>query len=90
MDPDTIVGTLAALLTTLANIPQLKKSWQGSTRDLSLRTYVILATGVAMWVLYGVLKRDAVIIVANVAGLAMLLTILGLKLREMAGARKRR
>ena len=60
------------------------KCWQtGSTADLSLRMYVILATGVALWALYGLLKSDAVIITANGATLALLLAILGMKLREL-------
>jgi uncharacterized protein with PQ loop repeat len=45
MDFDTVIGALAAVLTTIANLPQLSKCWHESTRDLSLRIYVILATG---------------------------------------------
>jgi len=89
MELDSVVGALAALLTTLSNLPQLKKSWQGSTRDLSLRMYVVLTTGVALWALYGFLKRDIVIIAANGVSLALLLAILGLKLKEMAQARSK-
>lgn len=83
MDVETVVGGLAAALTTLANIPQLLKAWRGSTRDLSLRMYVILTTGVALWILYGILRRDTVVIAANSAACVMLLVILGLKLKEM-------
>jgi MtN3 and saliva related transmembrane protein len=82
------IGALAAVLTTIANLPQLSKCWHGSTRDLSLRMYVILATGVALWALYGVLKGDVVIILANSATLALLLVILGLKLREISTTRQ--
>lgn len=88
MDLETIIGVLAAVLTTIANLPQLSKCWRGSTRDLSLRMYVILATGVALWTIYGVLKNDLVIISANTATLALLLTILGLKLREISTSRQ--
>jgi MtN3 and saliva related transmembrane protein len=41
-----------------------------------------LAVGVATWVLYGVLKRDIVIIVANAVSLCCLAGILWFKLRE--------
>jgi len=45
---------------------QLKKCWDtGSAGDLSLRMLLILATGVALWIGYGVLKGDIVIILAN-------------------------
>ena len=45
----------------------------------------ILAAGIAMWTLYGVLKSDLVIIVANAVSLALLLGILYFKLRESTG-----
>jgi MtN3 and saliva related transmembrane protein len=51
--------------------------------------YVVLTTGVALWALYGFLKRDIVIIAANGVSLALLLAILGLKLKEMAQARSK-
>ncbi len=38
------VGTVAAILTTLSNLPQLKKCWEtGSAGDLSLRGFSTLA-----------------------------------------------
>jgi MtN3 and saliva related transmembrane protein len=42
----------------------------------------ILATGIAMWTVYGVLKSDIVIIIANAVSLALLIGILYFKLRE--------
>jgi MtN3 and saliva related transmembrane protein len=47
--------------------------------------YVILATGVAIWGLYGILKGDVVIIAANGVTLMLQLFIIGLKLRELTG-----
>jgi two-component system CheB/CheR fusion protein len=47
-----------------------------------LRTFAILATGVALWTVYGVAKGDAVIIAANAASLALLGGILFFKLRD--------
>jgi len=76
----------AAFCTTVSYFPQLKKCWQtGHTGDLSLRMLSILAAGIAMWTLYGVLKSDIVIIVANAVSLALLLGILYFKLRESTG-----
>mgnify|MGYP001047240943 CR=1 FL=1 len=83
MELDTVIGTLAAICTTVSYVPQLKKCWQtGSAGDLSLRMLAILAVGVALWIVYGVLKGDWVIIVANAVSLALLLGILSFKLRE--------
>ena len=42
----------------------------------------ILATGVALWAIYGFLRNDYVIITANVVSLALLAGILFFKLRE--------
>ena len=48
--------------------------------------YVILTTGVALWALYGVLKSDIVIILANGMSLVLLLAILGLKLQQISAS----
>ena len=83
MDLTTIVGLLAAFCTTVSYVPQLKKCWEtGSAGDLSLKMFSILATGIALWVGYGVLKTDYVIILANTISLFFLAGILYFKLRE--------
>lgn len=80
---ETVVGFVAAVCTTLSYIPQVKKAWQtGSTGDLSLKMLAILATGIALWVVYGILKADVVIITANTASLLLLASLLVFKLRE--------
>jgi len=85
MDLTTGVGTTAAILTTLSNLPQLKKCWDtGSAGHLSLRAFSILATGVALWIVYGALRDDAVIMLANIVSLTLLLGILYFKLRELS------
>ena len=88
MELDTVVGGLAAFCTTVSNVPQLQKCWEtGSAGDLSLRMFVILAMGVALWIGYGAMKGDAVIIAANCVTLALLLGILYFKVREQLGKR---
>jgi MtN3 and saliva related transmembrane protein len=44
--------------------------------------FLILSAGIALWAVYGFLKGDVVIIVANVVSLSLLLGILYFKLRE--------
>jgi len=62
----TVIGLAAAVCTTAANIPQLKKAWvTGQTDDLSLKTLLLLGWGLVLWVIYGVLQRDIVIVLAN-------------------------
>lgn len=85
----TLVGLVAAFCTTVSYVPQLRKCWStGSTQDISLRMIAILATGIALWVLYGLLRSDAVIVLANSVSLALLIGILGLKTRESWRARR--
>ncbi len=82
MEYDGIIGVGAATLTTLSHWPQLKKCWQtGKAEDLSLRAFVILAVGVALWLVYGALKSDWIIMAANAVSLALLCGILFFKLR---------
>ncbi|SEO31765.1 MtN3 and saliva related transmembrane protein [Rhodospirillales bacterium URHD0017] len=83
MELDKIVGSLAAFCTTVSYVPQLKKCWDtGSAGDLSFRMFAILATGVALWLAYGVLKGDSVIMAANAVSLVLLLGILYFKVRD--------
>ncbi len=84
----TLIGLVAAFCTTVSYIPQIRKIWQtGETEDISLKMFLILATGIALWVVYGVLQHDAVIILANSVSLAFLAAILFFKLRNVARGR---
>lgn len=79
----TFLGLAAAALTTTANVPQVWKAWRtGETRDLSLAMTLILAGGLGLWVVYGVLQSDPVIVVANAIATLLALALAGLKLRH--------
>ena len=78
-----LIGYPAALLTTLAFMPQAWKSWR--TRDLSgisLPMYVLFTTGVALWLAYGVVIGSIPVIVANAITLLLAMAILLLKVME--------
>jgi MtN3 and saliva related transmembrane protein len=80
----TLIGLGAACCTTASYVPQLKKCWDtGGTRDLSFKMLLILWSGIALWVVYGILQSDWVIMLANAVSLALLSGILFFKLREM-------
>ena len=66
-----ILGLAAAVFTTAANIPQtIKVIKTRSTKSLSAATYDMLFVGMLLWVLYGVLRKDLPVILANaIAGL---------------------
>ena len=78
------IGSFAATCTTIAFVPQAIQSYR--TRDLSgisLPMYTIFTAGVAMWLIYGILKQDWPIIVANSITVALSALILVLKLSEV-------
>jgi MtN3 and saliva related transmembrane protein len=78
----TLLGLTAAALTTAANVPQVWKAWRTKqTDDLSLAMTLILATGLGLWVIYGILQSDLVIIVANAVAMVLSATLAVLKLR---------
>ena len=86
---ETLIGLAAAFCTTVSYVPQVKKCWQtGSTGDLSLKMLLTLATGIGLWVFYGVLKGDMVIVIANSVSLLLLSNLLVFKLRENSRAQQ--
>ena len=79
---ETVIGSLAAFCTTVSYVPQVRKCWTtGKADDLSLRMFLTLTLGISLWVLYGFLKSDAVIVAANSISLGFLGVILYFKLR---------
>ena len=78
----TILGLVAGTLTTLSFLPQLLKAWKSrSTHDISVGMFSLLATGIVLWIVYGVVTHDVPVILANSISLLLVGTILVLKLR---------
>ena len=78
------IGVCAAVLTSLSYIPQVRKAWpRGSTKDLSLHMLIVLTTGLLLWIGYGVLKSDWVIVAANSVGATLSASVLTFKIRDM-------
>ena len=81
-DGITLLGLVAATLTTLAFLPQVIKTWRTrSARDISLWMFLMLVAGICLWLTYGILIADIPLIAANVVTLALALVILVFKLR---------
>jgi MtN3 and saliva related transmembrane protein len=79
---ETLIGAAAAFCTTVSYIPQLQKCWRtGETGDLSLKMLLLLATGLGLWLAYGLMRADAVIMIANAVSLALLGGIMFFKIR---------
>jgi MtN3 and saliva related transmembrane protein len=80
--PADMVGIVAAMLTTVAFIPQAVKTWRSRhARDLSLGMFSLFTAGVLCWLLYGVLIGSWPIIIANAVTAGLAGSILFFKLR---------
>jgi len=74
------VGSAAAVLTTIAFVPQVWQIWKTrSARDVSMPMYLVFSLGVAGWTVYGVLLLAWPIIVSNSLTLAMSLAVIAMK-----------
>ena len=72
IDKIELIGLLAAILTTIAFIPQVFKVMKSrSSEGLSLTTYLIFITGVSFWLIYGIFKMSFSMILGN--GITVLL-----------------
>jgi MtN3 and saliva related transmembrane protein len=76
-------GYLAAVMTTLAFVPQAIKTIRTKdTRSISLGMYVVFTAGIAMWLVYGIALDSMPMILANVVTFLLSATILGMKLKH--------
>ena len=70
-----IIGMSAAILTTLAFVPQVLKVIKlKKTDSLSLSTYVIFTLGVALWLVYGFFKNSISMVLGN--GITLILSLI--------------
>jgi MtN3 and saliva related transmembrane protein len=82
MDITTVVGTLASVFTALSLIPQLVKLCkEKEPENISMGMLGILCAGLALWILYGVMRDDWIIIISNSFSLLVNITIITLALR---------
>jgi MtN3 and saliva related transmembrane protein len=80
----TAIGLMAAFCTTVSYIPQVVKCWKTrKAGDISLKMLLTLATGLVLWVAYGFINADWVIVGANSVSLLLLANLLLFKLREI-------
>ena len=82
LDWTDLTGYAAAALTTFSFVPQAWLTFR--TRDvsgISLGMYSVFTTGIALWLLYGLLVAAWPIVLANAVTLALASAILVMKLR---------
>lgn len=75
-----LVGVLATFFSLWSTVPQIRKSVKTKkTDDVSKWLIICLTGGLSLWVLYGVLKGDVIIAIANAIGVSLNLYLLFLK-----------
>lgn len=78
----TALGLTAGVISTIAFLPQLIKTWRSrSAQDLSWSMLIILCTGITLWLLYGIVISDLPVIASNAVLLCLVSVILVLKIR---------
>jgi MtN3 and saliva related transmembrane protein len=79
---DNFIGFIAAICTTVSFVPQaIKIHKTKKTNDISLGMFILMSTGVALWIAYGFLIASAPVIVANAVTLMLAAYILVMKVR---------
>ena len=79
---EVLVSAAAATLTTAAFLPQaLHIIRYKDTRAISLHMYVAFATGVLLWMVFGLLIGNLPIIISNALTLRLALAIIAMKLK---------
>jgi MtN3 and saliva related transmembrane protein len=77
-----LIGYIAAFLTTSSFVPQAWLTFR--TRDvsgISLGMYSAFTTGIALWLVYGIVIGSWPIIIANIITVVLAFSILVMKLR---------
>ncbi len=89
MTPDSVpaaihwIGGLAAVLTTICWLPQaLRVVRYKDTAAISLATNLIFATGILLWLVYGIAIGNWPLIAANAVSMMFTLVIIAMKLRH--------
>jgi len=74
-----LIGTAAAVCTTLSFVPQLVKIRRQGGRDLSDSMLGLYLLGLALWLAYGVRIQAAEVIGANIVGGALVIAAVVMK-----------
>ncbi|MEA5506519.1 SemiSWEET transporter [Halotia wernerae UHCC 0503] len=78
----TLLGLAAAILTTIAFLPQMFKTWQTkSAKDVSFVMLITFMSGLFLWLIYGIYLKSLPIILANSMTLFFNFIILWLKIK---------
>jgi MtN3 and saliva related transmembrane protein len=76
------IGSVAAILTTGCYMPQVLHTYKTkNVAGISLGMYLLLSTGIAFWLAYGMMLHSLPLIFSNIVTLLMIGSIIAMKLR---------
>jgi len=77
-----IIGLAAGICTAISLLPQVVKTIKKKeAEDVSLLMLVVLGTGLALWIVYGIKRNDYPIIVTNSFSLLVNITMTFLRIK---------
>ena len=77
-----VIGLIAGACTTISFLPQVIKIFRTrETKDISMIMYLILATGIFLWTIYGILIESLPVILANGISFVLASIVLILKIK---------
>lgn len=78
-----IIGTISAVLTTTAFLPQVIKVLRSKqTKDLSYGMLLMQSSGNFMWIIYGFMIHSMSLAIANILTFMLVFTIVVVKIRH--------
>ena len=78
----TFIGLLATAFTVASTLPQIRKAIKTKdTEDVSIRFLLVLIGRLFLWVVYGIGRSDAVIVIGNLIGMSLNIFMLFLKVK---------
>lgn len=82
MNYPEFIGFVAAIFSVSSYLPQVFQTWKTkSTKDISLKMYMILCAALLFWLLYGISIKSLPIMVTNSITLTLSSLILFLKIK---------
>jgi MtN3 and saliva related transmembrane protein len=74
---DSLIGISAAFLTALSFVPQIIKAYRTKRmKDVSRYLMTLFTTGSILWIIYGIVHNDLVIVGANTTAAVFNLVLL--------------
>lgn len=72
-----ILGFVGIILMNASALPQIYKIWKKhKVKDLTLGREILLLTGCSFYLIYGIWRKDPVIIISNIWATSMFLTLI--------------